>query len=183
MSFTIKDGAGNSQLAEIAGNAATYRAAVGAVAPGATPADFLIITGSASKTVRVKSIHLSGQATASGQMAFTLIRRSSAASGGTPNAVTIAKHDTTDSAATASVTYYTAANTPGTGAGVLYAGRHNFAISSAIQTPTVVDFATRGDKAIVLRGTGDSLAVSYGGGALIGGGVIDFAVEWEEDNS
>src|ERR1700688_4907112 len=49
----------------------------------ATPTDVLVIQGSATRTVRIKSIMLSGYANVAGQLVFTVVRRSSANSGGT----------------------------------------------------------------------------------------------------
>jgi hypothetical protein len=60
----------------------------------ATPTDVLVIQGSPTHTVRVRSIKLSGYASAAGQLVFFVIRRSSANSGGTPSPRTPLLFDT-----------------------------------------------------------------------------------------
>jgi hypothetical protein len=45
------------------------------------------------------------------------------------------------------------------------------------------EFATRQDKAIILRGTNDYLCINLGGATAVARGSIDFEIELEEDNS
>ena len=47
----------------------------------------------------------------------------------------------------------------------------------------VWDFATRQDKAMILRGSTDYLMINLNGAAIPSGGVFDFEIETEEDNS
>jgi hypothetical protein len=172
--------------------APTNRYVIQALAMVAAPTDVIIIQGSATKTVRVKKVKVYGQATAQGSMPVLLVRRSTAGTLGSAvlTAVTANKHDTNDATATAVVSTVGTANitTPGTLVGVaLEAGRLGM---PALATGTagdgqalLWDYATRSDKALVLRGTSDYLAINFAGAAIPAGGVVDFVIEAEEDNS
>jgi hypothetical protein len=181
----IADGAGDL----VFGAKATYRYAGVALAPVATPTDIIVIKGSATKTVVVKRVKLSGVATAQGNMPFLLIRRSTAGTLGSAvlTAVTAAKHDTGDPAPTAVVSTVGTANytTPGTAAGVEGVGRLSMgaAGSGAVDNGLVWDFSTRRDAPLRLRGASDFLVINANGAAVPSGGVIDYEIEIEEDNS
>lgn len=169
---------------------ATFRYAVAAFAPVATPTAFVIIKGSATKTVRVKRIKISGVATAAGNMQCQLQRWSTAGTIGSAvlTAITAGLHDVNDAAATCSVSTVGTANwtTPGTGSAVpMSADRVQLAtVATGVSLyPLTLDFATRADKAIVLRGINDWLIVSGNGSAVPSGGALDIEIELEEDNS
>jgi hypothetical protein len=166
----------------------TYRYA-GNFTPVATPTDVLVIQGSASKTLRVKRIALtSATATAAGTMPVTLIKRSAANSGGTAalTAITGAPHDSNDAVATAVVSRVGTGNfgTLGTAVGNLGQGRLFFPIAASGGADRLTwDFATRQDKAIILRGIADFLCINLGGAAVPTGGSLDYEIEIEEDAS
>lgn len=88
------------------GNAQTYSAAALAVTPPATPTDIWCITGSASKTVFVKRLYISGIATGLSTIDLIVNKHSTADTGGTSAAITAVPHDSTNAAATATVTAY-----------------------------------------------------------------------------
>ncbi|MGH6836821.1 MAG: hypothetical protein ACREC9_15065 [Methylocella sp.] len=167
---------------------ATYRYALLAFAPVATPTDIVVIQGSATKTIRVKRIKITGAATSAGNMPAQLIKRTSAGTLGSAvlTAITTAKHDTNDPAATAVVSTVGTANytTLGTSAGGVGADRLQMAaLATGVAAPVVWDFATRQDKAFVLRGAAEFLNVNLNGATVPAGGVIDIEIEIEEDNS
>jgi hypothetical protein len=166
------------------GAKATYRYA-GTFTPAATPTDMIVITGSASKTGRVKRIALGGIATTAGSMPVTLIRRSVINTGGTSAAVTSGgKHDVNDATATVIPAIYSAnASGLGTSAGNLGQGRLWLPLSTGQPFPLVWDFSTRQDKALILRGTTDFIAINGNGATVPAGGAIDYEIEIEEDNS
>jgi hypothetical protein len=185
-------GAGNpgAVLVSSDGYKATFRYAVQAFSMVATPTAFLVIQGSGSRTVRVKSIKVGGVATAAGNMQIQASRWSSAGTLGSAvlSAVTAVKHDVNDSGATATVSTVGTANygTQGTGNGtLLMADRIQFSAagSGVAFNPVVLDFSTRQDKAFILRGTTDFLVLSGNGSAIPAGGVIDITIETEEDAS
>lgn len=177
-----------AQLVEDEGQRATYRYAVAAFAPVATPTAFLVIQGSATKVVRIKEIRIGGVATAAGNMQLQLARWSTA---GTPGSavlttLTAGKYDTNDGAATAVVSTVGTANytTQGTGSTVpLTAARIPLAVV-ATGAPVLLTYAfsTRSDKPVTLRGTSDFIVLSGNGSAVPTGAAIDVEVELEEDS-
>ena len=171
------------------GSKATYQYSGAAFSMQATPTAFILIQGSATKTIRIKRIRVAGVATAQGNMQIQLARWSTAGTPGSAvlTAVTPVKHDIQDPAATAVVSTVGTANytTQGTGSATPFlCDRIQMAVVATGQiTPNEFNFATRSDKAIVLRGTSDYIAISGNGSAIPTGGVIDWQVELEEDNS
>jgi hypothetical protein len=167
---------------------ATFRYA-GNFTPVATPTDVLMIQGSATKTLRVKRIALGGVATSNGNMPAVLIRRSAqftTQGSAVFTAITPGKHDTNDAAATGVVSTIGTANLTSVGAtaGTLAQARL-FLPTTATGTPSplVWDFATRQDKALILRGVTDFVFLNLAGAAVPAGGTIDFDIEIEEDAS
>jgi hypothetical protein len=164
---------------------ATFRYA-GTFTPVATPTDAIIIQGSATRTLRIKHIMLGGLATTAGLMNATLIRRSTAdATAGVLTAVTPGKMDTADAAPTGVVSTVGTANftTLGTTAGNLGQVRLWLPLVTGTPAPLTWAFATRQDKALILRGVLDFVAINFNGSAVPAGGVIDYEIEIEEDQS
>lgn len=167
---------------------ATFRYA-GTFTPVAAPTDVLMIQGSASRTLRVKRIALGGVATANGNMLATLIRRSTqftTQGAAVFNAVTPGKMDFNDVAATGVVATIGTANITSLGTTQNNLGQQRlFLPTTATGTPAplVWEFATRQDKALILRGATDFVFLNLNGGAVPAGGVVDFEIEIEEDLS
>lgn len=202
--LTVKDGTSTAKTLEVHKDAAgnlipvhsldhgkpTYRASALAVGPTLTGAVTLItIQGSATKTVRVKRITVGGVATASASVVFGLIRTSALGAGGTAVTPTVAKHDSAHGAATAVVSHYTttlkAAGTPN--GGPLASRRLQLAATGTIPTYQTTFFPGEFElpgQSLVLRGTGDFLEVqNLNAGNLGAGTVLDYVVEFEEDDS
>lgn len=165
----------------------SYTAGSLAFTPVATPTDIVLITGSASKTVRIKRLTLQGVATAAGNMPIQLIRRSTpytTSGSAVLTALTAAAKDINNPAVTATVQTVGTANftSVGTAVATVATGRVQMAASGTgvAFVPLLFDFT---DDAVVLRGTSDILAINCNGAAVPSGGVIDFFIEWEEDNS
>lgn len=192
---------GNGQdyvVVDTEGNRPTYRYCVSSFTLVATPTAFLVIQGAGSQAasangaaapvvVRVKRIKIVGIATAAGNMPFQAFRRSSAGTLGSAvlTALVPSSHDITDPPALATVSTVGTANytTLGTSKGQVHADRIGFSASGsgAVGSPLILDFCTRDDKALILRGTSDFLTLEGAGGAIPAGGVIDIEVETEED--
>ena len=160
-----------------------------AFAAVATPTDIIQIQGSATKTVRIKRIKLAGAATAAGNMPAQLFRRSAADSGGGTvlTAITAGKLDTTDANATAVISTIGTANPGALGAqvgGQLRSGRIQMtALGSGVAIQELIwEFGFR-YKACILRGTSDFICINLNGAAIPAGGVIDWEIVTEEDNS
>ena len=179
---TLYDTDGNS-LAQ----ASTYRGATNStvVAAASATAPFFVIYGSASKTLRIQRIRISGPTNVTlAYQGFDIIKYSTAPSGGTAVALTQVPLDSTDAAATASLCQvYTAAPTAGTPVGNIGSAR------IVNKSATVVD----GSEASVLewdfRGQGRSGEPTLHGTAQ-GVGVelhvatattVSIEVEWTEE--
>lgn len=154
----------------------------------ATPTDVLVIQGSPTHTVRIRSIKLSGYASTGGQLVFFVIRRSSANSGGTASPRTPLLFDTADAtnwAPTATVNTYTA-NPASLGISVGTAAIRRLCFNVITSTPdrASIDFCELNGKSFVLRGVSDFLCLNAAGVALPGTTtVLDVSVIADEDLS
>jgi hypothetical protein len=164
------------------GAKATYRASKIALSPAASATDIFTITGSASKTIRVTRVRISGTETTAGHAVFQLIKRSTANTAGTSASVTAVPLDSNDAAASATVLSYTANPTLGTTIGSIAVSRI-FLPAAATATGEESMLLTFGDlaaKALVLRGTSQVLAVNLNG-ATVTGGSLHIEIEWTEE--
>ncbi len=205
--LTVRDGNNAAQtiptMADLAGNLAamnsvdssqqTYRVSAN-FTPTATAAVTVIsVTGSATRTVRIKRIAIGGVSTALSNSVFALQRTSVPGAGGTTVSPTVGKNDSASAAATAVVSHYTstlkAAGTPvggplttaliGTGTVTTPAT----AWLGGLQ-PLFPENAVAIGQAIVLRGTSDILEVqNITPTNLASGTVLQYVVEWVEDAS
>lgn len=157
-----------------------YSVGASGFTPVATATDFFTIIGSGTKTIRVRRIVVAGIATAASNVAINLIKRSTANSGGTAASLTIPPHDANDVAATAVVSTYSVNPTLGTGVGNVRSGNLNLGAAGAAGVLDW-DFSNRNDKAIVLRGIAQTLALNFGGVAVPGGTSMSMWVSWTEE--
>lgn len=171
---------------------ATYRAAAN-FSPQVTGAvTVLSIQGSATKTVRIKRIGLSGVSTGAGQNVYLLQKTSALGAGGTTVTPTATPLDSASPAATAVVQHYTttlkAAGTPI--GGPLSAANVQTCVTAVpttgvpAQTLLFPEAGAPIGQAIVLRGAAQYLEVQNAAAAnLAAGTVLCYFVDWEEDNS
>lgn len=150
------------------------------VAPVATATDIFQIIGSATTTVSINKINISGTQTTGGQTTVTIAKRSTANTGGTSTSSTMVVHDSTDASATSVGTIYTANPTTGTPVGNL----RIFSLPLATATSTTnnivqLDFGERG-KPIILNGVAQALVIALGGVTLAGGS-INVWIEFTEE--
>lgn len=167
----------------IDGGKATYRASIGALASAASATDIFTLTGSASKTVRVTRLEISGQQTTAAAAQVVVLIRSTADTSGTHSAPTAVPHDSNSPAASATVLAYTANPTTGSLVGNIY---ESYVFLAAPATATVgsdkvvLDYGSRPAQAIVLRGTSQVLAINLAG-VTVTGGAFDINIEWTEE--
>ena len=145
--------------------------------------DVYCVTGSPTKIVRVKSMRISAIANAATVVDVIIFKRSTAAAGGTPVAVTATPHDSNNAAPTASITAYSVSPTPGATVGAVRGAK--LAVGTQGNANTIGDetfhFDDHYDQAIVLRGTSQSVCINVT--ALGAGASIDIGSEHtEEDN-
>lgn len=191
---TLQDPAGLQTYAmglDLAGQA-FYRASAN-FTPTATAAVTVIsVTGSATKTVRIRRILIGGVSTANAQSIYCLQRTTALGSGGTTVSPTIGKLDSgTVASATAVVSHYTTTlKAAGTGTGGPLATFQVF--TNVVTTPTVspiqvMAFPEIGapiGQSIVLRGASDYLEIqNVTPTNLSSGTVLFYSLEWSEDAS
>ncbi len=170
---------------------ATYFAA-NTFTPAATPTDLVTIFGSATKTCRIISFHITTTNTAAGSQTFFLIKRSTVNTTGTFVAGTAVPADASDGAATATVGHYTA-NPGGLGTAV---GNVNI---KRVASPVLVPATFAGivqdagydmldnmansllDKPVVLSGVAQGLCLNFNGAALVAGQIHTYQIVWTEE--
>lgn len=141
------------------------------VAPAAAATDIFQLIGSATTTVSINKINISGTQTTGGQVTVIVSKRSSANTLGTLSTATIVSHDAVDASATAVASVYTANPTSGTAIGDLR--RFSLPLGTATATTNNIvqlDFGERG-KPIVLSGVSQAIAISLGGVTLTGSSI------------
>lgn len=188
MAYPVTPDVPANQAAPIDGQKATYSASQLLFTPAATPTDVFTITGSATKTVRITRIEVTGLATTAGTVDVALVMRSTANTGGTstgsPSAI---PHDANSAAATATVLAYTANPTLGTAVGAATTGlirSQRAYLNVAATGPSEhinFDFGNRPSQDIVLRGATQVLAVNLNGDTLPAGTKLSCSVEWTEE--
>lgn len=166
-------------------NRSTYAASIAGLVVPAAATDIFTITGSASKTIKIRKVHIDGTTTAgSGKSVnFSLIKRSSADSGGTSTTMTNVPFDSNNAAATATVRAYTANPTLGTTVGAVVTDRLDIptvgASGRGADNP-IWQFGIEDGQNVVLRGTTQQLCANLGG-ATITNPVFACFVEWSEE--
>lgn len=170
---------GDAIMSLMDGNKSTYSAVATAVA--AVAGDTVVLTGSATKTIRVTRAEVSGVATAASEIICQAVKRTAADTGGTTGtAPTIIAHDSGDSAASATIALYTAAPTAGAGAVVRTRKIFvNTAGATVAGDQIAWDFGNGPKRGIVLRGVAQQFAVSFGSAPA--GGSFEVSVEWTEE--
>lgn len=160
----------------------SYSASFTAVASAATATDLACILGSASKTVRVTRIEVSGTMTLSAAVSVQLIKRSAANTGGTSASLTLVPLDSTNAAATASAVSYTAnATALGASVGTVRSTRYNVPTAGGVvSAPVVWDFGDRPAQAVILRGVAQELCINLSSTTL-GGSSLSGSFEFTEE--
>lgn len=192
MQPTLADLSGNpiNQIGDYAGRAqvgdnsrATYSASIVGLVAANTATDVFTIYGSATKTVRITKLVLSGQQTTGGIVTVQVIKRSAANTAGTSSSPAGTPHDSADAAATATVRAYTV-NPTGLGAAVGSPLRAEKifvpATTSLFAQNLVIDFAARNVKPWTLRGTSEGVCLNLNGTTWTGN-TLNCYVEWVEE--
>lgn len=128
-----------------------------------TNRDLIVLTGSASKTIRLNRIYVIGNGSTAQQATISVIKRSTDDTGGTSTALTIVPLDSSNGVTTAAARAYTAAATLGTLVGPIAAQRLLMnAAGSGTLAPVgaIFDFANPGMQRPVLRGVAQIFAIN-----------------------
>ena len=150
-----------------------------------TPTDLWSICGSSTKTIKLRSVLLSGTATTATSSDFIIVKRSTADTGGSPTTISMVPNDSTNAAATATVVTYGAAPSLGT----LVPGElKDFQLTmppAASSTPALtylfIPFGDIGQQPPVLRGTAQCVALNFQSAALPAGFHLSISIEWTEE--
>lgn len=165
----------------------SYTYAISATAPYATPTDWIVIRGSATKTVKIVRIEISGAATAATEVIFTLKKHTVANTSGTATNPTFMQHDSNDAAATALILLYSVAPTIDSSATIWKSVRLDLAVAPAATTNApdryIYNYAAEPYEPLVLRGVAQEFAINFASAAVPSGGVYDVAITITEDNS
>ena len=160
----------------------TYRAFAYDLAPTGAVNDLVVLGGSATRLIRLKSVILSGTATTATNVGVYVFKRTAVYTGGTPTAITRTSADTTDPASTASLVHYATAGATA-GAGTMLDGcRLNLApaANGSIDRP-MLQYTWQNDKAPNLRGVTEFLAIGLNGVSMPAGGRLDVSLTWTEE--
>lgn len=133
--------------------------------------DVFWFAGNATNTVAITKIRIIGIATAVGVNAITIVKRSTANTGGTSSSTTPTPHDLGDGASVSSaLTTYSANPTPGTG--VVFRQQYfTFGTSTSPPVESTFDFGEFA-KPIILSGTAQGIAINLNGATVTGGALM-----------
>ena len=160
---------------------ASYACFVSGFVPATTPTDFLQIVGSATKIVRIRSIVITGTATAASNIIINTVRRSTPSTGTTTN-LTLVARDQLDDAPTAVVQTFSANPVLGTIIGAADGARLNIApAANGSLDRLLLQYSWMNDKAPILRGVNDVLCLNLNGAPWPVGGQLDINVVLTED--
>jgi hypothetical protein len=164
------------------GSKLSYSAGFTNITLAAATTDCFTILGSATKTVRITRVSFSCTTTAGSGIAMnlSLIKRSTADTGGTSTTATLVPHDSTNAAATSVVRSYTANPTLGTSVGNVYTDRFQITAAGSISNKLDLAYGTRPAQAMILRGASEQLCLNLGG-VTITNPVACFNIEWTEE--
>jgi hypothetical protein len=163
---------------------ATYTACNPQYVVPAIPGEMITVYGSATKTIKILKLRLLMEQTTAGTNLVYLHRRNSAASSGSPNAVTAVKSDTADPSATATMNYYTGNPTAGGSDGkILDAINIQSPAAGSNVQPNWQDIydANYSGKPIILSGTAQGIGLNLNGVALPAGLKVQLQVTWTEE--
>lgn len=171
-----------SLVKTIDGVSKTYSASITGLVVAAAATDFIMITGSATKTIRITKIEVIGTATGDIVTDITVIKRSTLNEEGTSTTLTSVPHDSSDEPATSVIKAYTV-NSKKLGTSVGDIISHKLFLSTSKTQPYALKmlFGDRASKAIVLRGADQCLCLNYNGNTNAGN-AISISVEFIEDS-
>ena len=159
----------------------TYSAAASNFVTAATPTDIFNITGSASKTIRIHKVRVTGSTTSGSAIKLNVvgIKRSAANTGGTRVVATNVAHDSLNAAPTANAGHYTA-NPSALGAAVGTMRASHIGITNSGITGGSVEWVfSESGQPLILRGVAEQFCVNFNS-TTVTGSLISIIVEWSE---
>ena len=174
-------------VTNVGGMKSTYVYSIFATAPYATPTDWIVLRGSATKLIKVVRIEFSGAATAAtAGIVFTIRKHTIANTGGTQTQPTLLQLDSLDPAPTATLRLYSAAPVIDASAQVWKVVRTTLTIvaqtaSNVVPDRFVWDYNDAAYEPLTLRGVAQECAINFNGAAIPAGGVYDYSICWCEE--
>jgi hypothetical protein len=163
------------------GSLPTYSATIANNAPAASATDIFNFQGSATKTVVITSVIISGYATSAGGYRLQLVKRSTIDTGAQAVTATVVARDSGNVAGTAAFHAYTANPTTGNSVGNLISWVQSLtALSSSISQIPFIWSAQPGEGPIVLHGTTENISINGNGASPPAGTVLDCTITWFE---
>lgn len=163
------------------GTKTTYRASTGNNAIDAA-GGFFQLQGSASKTIRINKVSVTGTLTTTSNGIIILGKYSTAITGGTnPTAPTVVALDSTNAAGTAVPLVWSAVGTLGTLIGEVAREKNAWTADTLVNRPAVFDFGTSNGQALVLRGTAEFVVIRTSGFTSYAGANWNAWIEWTEE--
>lgn len=161
-------------------NKATYSATALGLSAANNATDIFTLTGSATKTITVTKLQISATQTTATSNNIVLLKRSTANTGGTSSTLTAVPMDSLSAAATATARSYTV-NPTGLGTLVGNLRAHKLFIPTTTGVANILDYKFgENDRPLILRGTGEVLAVNLNSTTLSGNNFNIF-IEWTEE--
>ena len=157
----------------------TYSAAY-VFSAATTPTDIFTINGSASKTIVIRHISVTGVQTTASDVLFNIIRRSTANTGGTSTTVTSTPVSSAFPAASAVVKAYTANPTLGTLVGLIQSDYVFLPDAASNKGGDALGFhGFEGSPIAILNGTAEQLSINMNS-VTVSGNVLACHIVWSE---
>lgn len=162
----------------------TFLGLVPPYTPPATPTDLIVLTGSATKTVRVISFETQMAQTTAALQEYFFKKHTVANTAGTSTSDPVAPHDSNNAAASAVLKHYTA--NPTIDATAVTLQRTQFTVPATTAPRSIYEWLNWQaysllDQPLTLRGVAQELALNFNGAALPAGMVIAARVVWIEE--
>lgn len=160
----------------------TYGAATIGITVAALATDVLTITGSATKTIRIQKIEISGIQTTAASINILLIKRSTANTGGITQNHSKVPNDSASVASSVTLQSYTANPIVGTVVGNVKAEKIFVPATSTVgySAKTTWQFGDDFVQAIVLRGVAENININLNGITVLGL-TLAISITWTEE--
>ncbi len=158
----------------------TYSAVTEGISAAISATDLISIYGSATKTINILRISMSGVQTTASQVLFVLIRRSTTNTGGTPTSQIMIPFDSNDAASTATFVAYGAnPSALGTSVGNVRRDRVFMPGIGSATYAAGLNWEFTDAKPLILRGTSQGVCINLNG-QTVAGGLFNVMIEWTE---
>lgn len=168
-------------LGQSATTGTTFRYAGGPItAFAASPTDWVVVTGSGTKTIIVNKLSVCGSATSAATLDIVLLKHSTANTGGTSTPDTAVNLSANNVTPTSTVVVYTANPTLGTGNAQLDVKKLNLGPPTGNAGCVLLEYGANGAAPIAIKGAAQQLAINLNGITMPTGVSLDYMIELTE---